>query len=122
MPPLPLSMLICILLNCLTSLRFRPDLLHYPPLQSVLGTLLPVISKPQDLPTQAGWAQAAIQSLLLWRHFATVSQEPTVDQDQQGHTVQVQQGAELIGQVGRVMVQGGGTFGTFMAIGSAIRC
>ena len=31
-------------------------------------------------------------------------------------------GRELIGQVGRVMVQGGGTFGTFMAIGSAIRC
>lgn len=31
-------------------------------------------------------------------------------------------GRELIGQVGRVMVQGGGTFGTFMAIGAGIRC
>nr|ACO14705.1 MGR2 homolog [Caligus clemensi] len=31
-------------------------------------------------------------------------------------------GKELIGQVGKVMVQGGGTFGTFMAIGTGIRC
>ena len=31
-------------------------------------------------------------------------------------------GRELVGQVGRVMVQGGGTFGTFMAIGTGIRC
>merc|ERR1719233_2045415 len=102
MPSLPLSMLTCILLNCLTNLRFRPDLLHYPPLQSVLGTILPVISKPQSLPSQAVWAEAAIQALLLWRHFATLGQAPTVNQDQQGNTVpvQVQQGTELMGQVG----------------------
>nr|ACO11622.1 MGR2 homolog [Caligus rogercresseyi] len=31
-------------------------------------------------------------------------------------------GRELIGQVGKVMVQGGGTFGTFMSIGTGIRC
>jgi len=31
-------------------------------------------------------------------------------------------GSELIRQVGTVMVQGGGTFGTFMSIGTAIRC
>ena len=31
-------------------------------------------------------------------------------------------GKELISQVGKVMVQGGGTFGTFMAIGTGIRC
>ena len=31
-------------------------------------------------------------------------------------------GRELISQVGRVMVQGGGTFGMFMAIGTGIRC
>ena len=31
-------------------------------------------------------------------------------------------GRELISQVGKVMVQGGGTFGTFMAIGTGIRC
>lgn len=29
---------------------------------------------------------------------------------------------ELITQVGKAMIQGGGTFGTFMAIGSGIRC
>lgn len=31
-------------------------------------------------------------------------------------------GRELINNVGKVMVQGGGTFGTFMAIGTGIRC
>ena len=31
-------------------------------------------------------------------------------------------GGELIQTVGKVMVQGGGTFGTFMSIGTAIRC
>ena len=31
-------------------------------------------------------------------------------------------GSELIQGVGKVMVQGGGTFGTFMAIGTGIRC
>lgn len=31
-------------------------------------------------------------------------------------------GRELINNVGKVMIQGGGTFGTFMAIGTGIRC
>jgi hypothetical protein len=31
-------------------------------------------------------------------------------------------GRELITSMGKVMVQGGFTFGTFMAIGTAIRC
>ena len=31
-------------------------------------------------------------------------------------------GRELMSQVGKVMVQGGGTFGTFMSIGTAVRC
>lgn len=31
-------------------------------------------------------------------------------------------GRELIQNVGKVMLQGGGTFGTFMAIGTGIRC
>ncbi|XP_008472203.1 reactive oxygen species modulator 1 [Diaphorina citri] len=31
-------------------------------------------------------------------------------------------GAELLKNVGKVMVQGGGSFGTFMAIGAGIRC
>jgi len=31
-------------------------------------------------------------------------------------------GRELVNNVGKVMLQGGGTFGTFMAIGSGIRC
>jgi len=31
-------------------------------------------------------------------------------------------GRELINSVGKVMLQGGGTFGTFMAIGTGIRC
>ena len=31
-------------------------------------------------------------------------------------------GRELMKQVGQVMVQGGGTFGTFMSIGTAVRC
>ena len=31
-------------------------------------------------------------------------------------------GRELVGQVGQVMIQGGGTFGCFMSIGTAIRC
>lgn len=31
-------------------------------------------------------------------------------------------GRDLISQVGTVMVQGGGTFGTFMSIGTAVRC
>jgi hypothetical protein len=31
-------------------------------------------------------------------------------------------GKELVQQVGKVMVQSGGTFGTFMSIGTAIRC
>lgn len=31
-------------------------------------------------------------------------------------------GKELINSVGKVMIQGGGTFGTFMAIGTGIRC
>lgn len=31
-------------------------------------------------------------------------------------------GRELMGGVGKTMVQSGGTFGTFMAIGMGIRC
>ncbi len=31
-------------------------------------------------------------------------------------------GRELLTGVGKAMVQGGGTFGTFMAIGTGIRC
>ncbi|GIY37420.1 reactive oxygen species modulator 1 [Caerostris darwini] len=31
-------------------------------------------------------------------------------------------GRELIQSVGKVMLQGGGSFGTFMAIGTGIRC
>ena len=31
-------------------------------------------------------------------------------------------GTELIHSIGKVMLQGAGTFGTFMAIGSGIRC
>ena len=31
-------------------------------------------------------------------------------------------GGELVQNVGKIMVQGGGTFGTFMAIGTGIRC
>ncbi|CAH0394189.1 unnamed protein product [Bemisia tabaci] len=31
-------------------------------------------------------------------------------------------GRELVNNVGKVMVQGGGSFGTFMAIGTGIRC
>ena len=31
-------------------------------------------------------------------------------------------GRELFNQLGQVMAQGGGTFGTFMAIGTAVRC
>ncbi|XP_076764324.1 reactive oxygen species modulator 1 [Xylocopa sonorina] len=31
-------------------------------------------------------------------------------------------GRDLINNVGKVMIQGGGTFGTFMAIGTGIRC
>ena len=31
-------------------------------------------------------------------------------------------GRELVKTVGKTMVQGGGTFGTFMAIGTGIRC
>jgi len=31
-------------------------------------------------------------------------------------------GRELFNNVGKVMIQGGGTFGTFMAIGTGIRC
>ncbi|EDV22764.1 Reactive oxygen species modulator 1 [Trichoplax sp. H2] len=31
-------------------------------------------------------------------------------------------GRELLSTVGKIMLQGGGTFGVFMGIGSAIRC
>ncbi|CAL7944004.1 unnamed protein product [Xylocopa violacea] len=31
-------------------------------------------------------------------------------------------GRDLINNVGKIMIQGGGTFGTFMAIGTGIRC
>ncbi|XP_074656983.1 reactive oxygen species modulator 1-like [Tubulanus polymorphus] len=31
-------------------------------------------------------------------------------------------GRELVQTVGKTMVQGGGTFGTFMAVGTGIRC
>ena len=31
-------------------------------------------------------------------------------------------GRELVSNVGKVMIQGGGTFGTFMSIGTGIRC
>ncbi|XP_010010134.1 PREDICTED: reactive oxygen species modulator 1, partial [Nestor notabilis] len=31
-------------------------------------------------------------------------------------------GRELVGGVGKTMMQSGGTFGTFMAIGMGIRC
>ncbi|XP_069106527.1 reactive oxygen species modulator 1-like isoform X2 [Argopecten irradians] len=31
-------------------------------------------------------------------------------------------GRELVQTVGKTMVQGGGTFGTFMTVGTAIRC
>lgn len=31
-------------------------------------------------------------------------------------------GRELVSSLAKVMIQGGGTFGTFMSIGTAIRC
>ncbi|KAL7044494.1 hypothetical protein ACKWTF_001924 [Chironomus riparius] len=31
-------------------------------------------------------------------------------------------GRDLVNNVGKVMIQGGGTFGTFMAIGTGLRC
>lgn len=31
-------------------------------------------------------------------------------------------GRELVNTVGKVMLQGGGSFGTFLAIGSGLRC
>jgi len=31
-------------------------------------------------------------------------------------------GRELVHTVGKTMIQGGGTFGTFMSIGTGIRC
>lgn len=31
-------------------------------------------------------------------------------------------GKELVNTVGKVMLQGGGSFGTFLAIGSGLRC
>jgi len=31
-------------------------------------------------------------------------------------------GRELVNTVGKTMLQGGGTFGTFMAVGTGIRC
>ncbi|XP_028142562.1 reactive oxygen species modulator 1 [Diabrotica virgifera virgifera] len=31
-------------------------------------------------------------------------------------------GRELVNSVGKVMLQGGGSFGTFLAIGSGLRC
>jgi hypothetical protein len=31
-------------------------------------------------------------------------------------------GRELVNNVGKVMIQGGGTFGTFMSIGTGLRC
>lgn len=31
-------------------------------------------------------------------------------------------GRDLVNSVGKAMLQGGGTFGTFMAIGTGIRC
>ncbi|XP_043471577.1 reactive oxygen species modulator 1 [Leptopilina heterotoma] len=31
-------------------------------------------------------------------------------------------GRELVNNMGKIMIQSGGTFGTFMAIGSGIRC
>ncbi|CAH1397396.1 unnamed protein product [Nezara viridula] len=31
-------------------------------------------------------------------------------------------GRDLVNNVGKTMIQGGGTFGTFMAIGTGIRC
>lgn len=31
-------------------------------------------------------------------------------------------GRELISSVGKIMLQGGGTFGVFMSVGTAIRC
>jgi hypothetical protein len=31
-------------------------------------------------------------------------------------------GRELVNTVGKTMIQGGGTFGTFMAVGTGIRC
>ena len=31
-------------------------------------------------------------------------------------------GRELVSSIGKIMLQGGGTFGVFMGIGTAIRC
>jgi len=31
-------------------------------------------------------------------------------------------GRELLNTIGKAVVQGGGTFGTFMAVGTGIRC
>lgn len=31
-------------------------------------------------------------------------------------------GRELVSSIGKIMLQGGGTFGVFMSVGTAIRC
>lgn len=31
-------------------------------------------------------------------------------------------GRELVTSIGKIMLQGGGTFGVFMSVGTAIRC
>ncbi|XP_068711958.1 reactive oxygen species modulator 1-like [Montipora capricornis] len=31
-------------------------------------------------------------------------------------------GRELVNSIGKIMLQGGGTFGVFMSVGTAIRC
>ena len=98
--PLPLAQLTCILTNCLTSLRFRPDLLLFPPLQTVLPSLLPVISRPQCLPSLASWATATVQCLLLWRELATATHQQDNSLAMAVSGQQIQPGTELAGQAG----------------------
>ena len=64
------SQLVTIICQCIASVRYRPDLVHTPPLQTILACLVSIL---QSSDLASVWAEAATCSLAIWRDLTAAN-------------------------------------------------
>ena len=67
------SQLLSIICHCVSSVRYRPDLVLSQPLQTILGCLISILSVPRL--GLNDWTHAAICSLTVWRDLTAANTE-----------------------------------------------